>query len=207
MQNQQPTPQKYGNALQRYGNNPFNPSRNDHARGNNNGMSSNGFPPMDYNPPNLGRLSNAPPSGFPPMDYNPPNFDVGSGMPPGGLPPPGGPSGEMPMKFPPGFNPTGPGGMPMAPRSQTPAALGLPTTGQNPMNFSGPGQSISPNAPYNLQPPLPAPQTSKYNTGLVSPQSGVQSSIINGSSTPAKTNFAQNAMTAMKKNPFSVMGM
>ena len=57
MQNQQPSPQKYGNALQKY--KPTN---------------------------NLGKLSNLPSDGFPLVDHNFPNFGPGSGMPPGGNP-------------------------------------------------------------------------------------------------------------------------
>jgi len=174
MQNQQPSPQKYGNALQQF-------------------RSVNNFSPMSaaLNPtkfmPGQNRQNDMQYGN--PIDHAaPPNFGSGSGMPPGGTPP----NGVLQDYNPPNFNPNG---------RMNPPALGVPT-GQNPMDFSGPGQPISPNAPYNLQPPLPAPQTSTYNTGLVSPQSGVQSSILNGSSAPAKTNFAQNAMTAMKKNPF-----
>jgi hypothetical protein len=84
-----------------------------------------------------------------------------------------------------------------------PPALGVPT-GQNPMNFSGPGQSISPNAPYNLQPPLPTPQTSTYNTGLAAPQtSGVQSNIINNpASHPNSLQPLKSGMQQLAKNPF-----
>ena len=153
MQNQQPSPQKYGNALQQYGNKrpeqsmfnsygQFNPSRGGYNRYDNDGMQ--GGNPMDYNPPN--------------------------------------------------FNPNG---------SMNPPALGVPT-GQNPMNFSGPGQSISPNAPYNLQPPLPTPQTSTYNTGLAAPQtSGVQSNIINNSAPhPNSLQPLKSGMQQLAKNPF-----
>ena len=175
MQNQQPSPQKYGNALQQF-------------------RSVNNFSPMSaaLNPtrfmPGQNRQNDMQYGG--PIDHAaPPNFGSGSGTPPNGV---------LQDYNPPNFNPNG---------RMNPPALGLPT-GQNPMNFSGPGQSISPNAPYNLQPPLPTPSTSTYNTGLAAPQSGVQSNIVNGISNKPPVNSQFNtAMTAMKKNPFSVMGM
>ena len=172
MQNQQPSPQKYGNALQQF-------------------RSVNNFSPMSaaLNPtrfmPGQNRQNDMQYGG--PIDHAaPPNFGSGSSMGAGGIP-----SGIDPRNY------TGPGQVYTGP------------TGQNPMNFSGPGQAISPNAPYNLQPPLPTPSTSTYNTGLAAPQtSGVQSNIVNGISNKPPVNSQFNtAMTAMKKNPFSVMGM
>ena len=137
MQNQQPSPQKYGNALQQF-------------------RSVNNFSPMSaaLNPtrfmPGQNRQNDMQYGG--PIDHAaPPNFG-GSGTPPNGV---------LQDYNPPNFNPNG---------RMNPPALGLPTggipPGIDPRNYTGPGQAISPNAPYNLQPPLPTPQTSTYNTGL-----------------------------------------